>query len=98
MSGLAEILDNAVKGAQTVTDQEEKDLEIRDLADNLSVEIKLTREFHTIIMNGYEDLEPNEKKARKLYFDTQTMGWVLLDRLIALEDNANALVKKLFNH
>lgn len=93
----AKSLDKAVKSIIESNNFKPRNEEVKDLAESLSVQIKLTREFHMLITENFDDLDPDPTHFRKIYFDTQTLGYVLMDRLIALEDEAEKLVDILYN-
>lgn len=94
----AKMMDEAAHAIMGAKAKDEEFTEIKDIAENLSSEIKLTREFCILIMQNFDCTQPNENNLRKTYFDTQTMGFVMLDRLMQMEDEASALVEKLYKH
>lgn len=89
----AELLNNAVLSAMK---EKISQVDLRDMAEWINTDLRVTRELQNIIMHNFEDIEPRDEELRYIYFNAQTLGFVMLDRLTALENIANKLVETLY--
>ena len=78
---------------------EEKIAALSDIECDLELflcELDTTVEFQNIMMENYNQLEPDERTARYVYHNSMTLGEVLTGRLQNEKKEANKIFDKFF--
>ncbi len=73
-----------------------KGLDCKDVAEALKCDIDVSANFFEIIMEKYENLNPDERSFGRLYLDTQTYCYVMFDRFCEMQQKVKQLVDMLY--
>lgn len=88
----ATALDTLVNKMMTENEEEPYEFDEDELAEGLKCEIDVTKDFFQLLMHDYESTEPKKENLVYLYFKTQTMGFVMFDRLVEMAKQVDNLV------
>lgn len=67
------------------------------LAEGLKCDIDVTKNFFEILMHNFESTNPKQESLMYIYFQTQTLCFVMFDRLLSMAEQADRLVNLIIN-
>lgn len=68
-----------------------------ELAEGLKCDIDVTKDFFEIIMHNFESTNPKQESLMYIYFQTQTLCFVMFDRLLSMSEQVDRLVNLIIN-